>query len=356
MIIGLPGLVLALQAASPAAGREGGDESVVGLSADRIAGAESRDRKGHVAPLLPAQQESKRQESRAALAGRLGGTREGFVAAYGQPALYLGPDLVGFGAEDEERIIVAFARDRAVQIVLLPDRPEDKPSTDPDPADWSLDTASAAAQRFLPLDAEMEDARSAQGVDGLVLIGCSAALKGSAAGGGNGSDITYSVRYTMPTDETVSAVTITLGDPDGAAGADSAFSPTTADGDDRASASGSRAVSEQNGIRVTFLGYDPDAQGSGCLAAGEHYAAVAVAIENRSDQALHYALDNFQVTDAAGRTHVAVSGGVEPAITGGTLAPGDTIQGWISFRLPSDTDPAWFVYTRGGSTMRFGLS
>lgn len=356
VIIGLPGLVLALWAANPAGPTLAADESVGWLSSSRAAAAESRGLKDRVALLLPAQQVSKGQEPRTALAGRLGGTREEFLAAYGQPMLYFGPDLVGFGAEDEERIIVMFIRDRAVQIVLLPDRPEEKPSSEPDPADWTLDTASAAAQRFLPLDAENEEITSAQVGDSLVVIGCSAALEGSAAGGESNPDATYHVRYTMPTDETVSAVTIVLGNPDAAAGAGSSFSRTMADSDDRTSVSGSRAVSEQNGIRVTFLGYDLAAEGTGCLAPGEEYTAVEVMIENRSDETLHYELDDFQVTDAAGRAYAAVRGGVEPAITGGELAPGDAIRGWISFQVPADAEPEWFVYTRGGSTTRFGLS
>lgn len=353
VMAGLLGLVLASWSAGLAAAARGGDDPVSGNTSNRAAGAEWQGLKGRVA-LLPAHA-STGQEPRAARAGRLGGTREGFLAAYGQPVLYLGPDLVGFRSEDEERIIVAFAHDRAVRIVLVPDRPDDKPITEPDPADWSLDTASAAAQRFLPLDAEAGETRFARVANGLVLVGCSAALEESVAGGQD-FGAAYSVRYTMPTDETVSAVTIALGDPDSAFGIEPSFSLAPADSDDRASASGSRVVSEQNGIRVTFLGFDLGAEGTGCPVTGEDYIAVEVVIENRSDETLRYGLDDFHVTDTGGRAYAAVSGGVEPAITGGELAPGETIRGWISFRVPVDAEPEWFVYTRGGSTMRFGLS
>lgn len=353
MAAGLVGLLVVLSAGRPATATAGAHQFPDARPSSRTVSTESpvlSGRLGQAPGYVPWRQEEETERT-----GRLGGKREGFLAVYGPPALYLGPDVLVFGTEGEERIIVTFARDRAVQIVVLPDRPGDKPSIEPDPGDWTLDTASAVFQRFVPLDMEIEKTHPARVVDGVVFIGCSAALEGTVAGEASDSNVAYTVRYTMPTDETVSAIRIALGEPRGA-GAGSSVSPAQADGDDRASASSSRAVSEQNGIRVTFLGFDADAEGTGCLATGENYIAVAVTIENRSDDTLRYDLDDFRVTDTRGRGYAAVAGGAEPAIVSGALAPGDTIRGWISFGLPPDATPAWFVYTRGGSTMRFGLS
>jgi hypothetical protein len=296
------------------------------------------------------------QEPGEALAGRLGGMLEGFVDAYGSPVLYLGPNLVGFEVEDEGRAIVAFTGDRATRIVVVPNRPDDKPSTEPDPGDWSLNAAETVAQRFLPLDAELAEARSAAVAGDVVLVGCSDTLRELDDDGERDSGAAYSVLYTMPTGETVSAVTITLGDAGNPGGAGPSSAPADAGGADEAGASTSRAVSEQNGIRVTFLGFERDADVSECPALGNQGVAVEVAIENRSDETLRYGLDDFHVTDMAGRAYAAVEGGVDPAITRGALAPGNTIRGWISFRVPADAEPEWFVYTRDGATMRFGLS
>lgn len=299
-------------------------------------------------------------ESEEALAGRLGGTREGFVEAYGDPTLYLGPDLVSFETEDGGQALVVFARDRAVQVVLLPGRPEDKPSTEPDPADWSLDEASAVAQRFLPADAEVDETRSAPLDGGSVVVGCSTALNAALEEPPTdtcpGPSAAFGVRYTMPTEETVSAVTIALRDASSPGGTASSCLPTMVTGDDDAAEeSGSRAVSEQNGIRVTFLGSELDAAGTESLPPGQRYVAVHVTIENRSDETFHFALDDFQVTDTGGQAYPAVCGGATPAITRGGLAPGELIRGSISFVVPENVEPEWFVYTRDGSTMRFGL-
>ncbi|MDP9369918.1 MAG: DUF4352 domain-containing protein [Chloroflexota bacterium] len=356
--VGLLAFLLIPQGAGPVAATEGSDPLVDVLSACEAAGAGVDDLQSQVALLLKTEVPTDAEPGEA-LAGRLGGTREEIVAAYGDPVLYLGPDLVGVEVGDLGQTIVEFARDRVVQIILLPDRPGDKPSTEPDPADWSLDVASALAERFLPADATLDETRSALVDNGLVVVGCSAALgaalEDSTAGGALDAEAVFSVRYTMPTPQTVSAITIALRDAHSAGEASSPLSPTPTDDDDGTTTSVSRSSSEQNGIRVTFLGSDLDAEGTESLAPGKRYVAVEVTIENRSNETLRYTPDDFQVTDSAGRAYPAVEGGADPAITGGELAPGDAIRGWISFEVPEDADPERFVYTRQGSTMRFGL-
>ncbi len=351
--VGLLAFLLIPQGAGPVAATQGSDPLVDVLSACEAAGAGADDLQSQVASLL------KDAEPGEALAGRLGGTREEIVAAYGDPVLYLGPDLVGVEVEDAGQTIVEFARDRAVQIILLPDRPHDKPSTEEDPADWSLDAASAVAERVLPGDAVLDETRSTLVDNGLVVVGCSAALGAAledlTAGGALDAEAVFSVRYTMPTPQTVSAITLALRDADSFRGVSSPISPTPDDDDDGTTTSVSRSSSEQNGIRVTFLGSDLNAEGTESPATGKRYVAVEVTIENRSDETLRYAPDDFQVTDSAGRAYPAVEGGVDPAITLGELAPGDAIRGWISFEVPEDVEPDRFVYTRQGATMRFGL-
>ncbi len=297
--------------------------------------------------------------SEEALAGRLGSTRDAFVEAYGDPVLYLGPNLAGLEVEDAGQTIVEFAGDRAVQIILLPARPGDTPSTEPEPADWSLETASRLAERFLPKDAMLDEAQSTFVDHGLVVAGCSTSLQQAVADGERGSGPMFFVHYTMPTDETVSAVTITIDDAPGSGASVSSDPPTatataTARTDD-ADSSTSRASSQQNGVRLTFLDSDLNAQGTEDPGSGKRYVAVEVILENRSNETLRYVPEDFHVTDSGGRAYPAVSGGVDPAVTQGELAPGDAIRGWISFEVPEDAELDRFVYTRPGSTMRFGL-
>ncbi|HEX5498760.1 MAG TPA: hypothetical protein VFX03_06015, partial [Thermomicrobiales bacterium] len=88
-----------------------------------------------------------------AIAGRLGGHRAGFDALYGAPVAYPAPNQVEYRVPDVGRLLATFDNDRAVALVALPNRQADRPLDQPDPADWSLDTARQIIARFSPADA-----------------------------------------------------------------------------------------------------------------------------------------------------------------------------------------------------------
>jgi len=72
--------------------------------------------------------------------------------------------------------------------------------------------------------------------------------------------------------------------------------------------------------------------------------ALEVTIANRGASTLRYVPSDFVLLDCQGRQHAAITGGKEPAVAAGELAPGGTVRGWVSFEIPADTRPARFTY------------
>ena len=50
-----------------------------------------------------------------------------------------------------------------------------------------------------------------------------------------------------------------------------------------------------------------------------------------------------------------ICGGVEPAIAGGELKPGESAQGWVTFQAPNNFAPAKFMFYASGATIGFTL-
>jgi hypothetical protein len=286
------------------------------------------------------------------LAGRLGGSRSGFDEAYGRPVAFIGGDQVAYAVEDVGRLTVTFTDDRAVKIVVSPDRPADKPTSESDPADWSIDKARDVAAQFAPGDAEIPAPELDRRASDVTVSGTSTALATGAgtptaaacsvAGGGG-----FDVVFTTPTRDTVSALTMTVtNDVNGPA-------PTPAPASDRTSAGGRTVATSSlpgtttvNGVQVRGIQARFDGQDAG--GAGRS-VSVELAITNQTGGPLSLDAANFLLRDAAGRELAASCGGEAPEIAGHEIAAGESLDGWVTFRLPEDFKAERFVYLVNGS-------
>lgn len=303
------------------------------------------------------------------LAGRLGGDRAGFDAAYGAPTSFVGDDQVGYETESFGRLTVTFADGIARRLVASPDRPVDKAGSEADPADWTTDEAREIAAGLAPEDAELDEEQPNEDGDQVTATGSSAALAGVAATatefGCPATLATFSATFTMPTAETVSAITLESTSETLLASADPAAEGDDGDEESNASGGGGAVANSSlggtvtvNGVQVQALSVRRDAEGETAPAAGSSYLAVEVTIGNGSDGTLGYEPTHFLLVDDGGQELAAVCGGVEPAITGGELAAGDETEGWVSFAVPAGFEPERFVYLVEGSTrtrVGFGL-
>lgn len=304
------------------------------------------------------------------LAGRLGGERGGFTVAYGPPLAYLGPDDVVYEVAEVGRLTAGFVDERARRLVVVPDRPEEKPSDEADPADWSLAEAEEVALRFAPADAAFGEeglatALAATGDEAEPATGSSEALAVVAApleagacptAGGQ----TFGVAFTRPTEETVSAITLELAAGDGGAVA----AGELVEAEDGRTRGGASAVANSslggvvtvNGIRVEAFNTRADAEVEGVDAPAEgNLFAVEIAVENGTERALGYQPSDFVLVDPDGRELSAACGGVEPAIAIGELAPGEALEGWVTFVLPEEFEPERFVFLAADARVGFEL-
>ena len=160
-----------------------------------------------------------------ALDGRLGGTRASFTEEYGTP---LSEDTVNGSRYDVAEfglVLVSFRQlareispdDVAAVVVLRSPRPETVPATAEDGADWSMDEAREVAAAFLPADAELGESGEAADeelTEGRLAVPCESASLATttpeARSGGEAGACT--VTLLAPTDETVSFITLALGD------------------------------------------------------------------------------------------------------------------------------------------------
>jgi hypothetical protein len=300
-----------------------------------------------------------------AVLGRLGGARGGFAEEYGEPVTFVGPDQAIYDVSDVGRLTATFADGLAKQLVVVPPRPPDKPIDEADSADWTLDQAREIARRFAPADATFDEELPGD-VSGVVEAGSSEALAtalGPAAdeaaacppAAGSGA---FTITFTQPTAETVSAITL-------AAAAAPSELPTTevTPADQGRTGRGGGAVANSslggtvtvNGIRAQAHGARSDVEGTRAPAADHRFYAVEATIANQTDRPLAYDLVDFVLVDDQGRELTAICGGAEPAITRGELAPGDEVEGWITFQVPVDFTPTRFVYLVDSAKIGFNL-
>lgn len=344
------------------------------------------------------------------LSGRLGGSRESFIRAYGNPTQYLADDQVAFSVAGFGQVIVTFGADKARRIFLTPLRPADVPSTVADPADWSIPGAREAARMFLPADVQVRDAPADAAVQRYAVQGWSSALAatttdatGDACPDGHVPPSQLQYRWTMPTEHSVSMITIEIGTgedefssgqtadvgatepqetdltpvpetvvpsvadsarPNGTVAPETGSAPLESSGSNggngaRVSVSGGRGSTvSANGIRVRLLQLQRDAlpDGTGSPPAGQGYVALEVTLENQSREPLRYQPSDFRLAMTDGTESQAICSGPSPLIARGELAVGATKRGWISFAVSDGAEPRQFTYiVRPGVTISFRL-
>lgn len=323
------------------------------------------------------------------ISGRLGGSRASFDADYGAPAGYVDingnvtaePPLEGDPAQvlydvpEVGQIAVEFANGRAVGIVVSPPRATDRPLTEVDEADWTLDQANQIGSRFSPADASagtlISDVEPAAGVELSVQATSEAlaALFPVTADGSCGPVAepgVFTATLTFSSADTIASLAYATGGGGGggetAAGGSLAPTTPTEPGAGRADRGGNAVANSSlggtvtvNGIQVQAFQIRPNAEGVVAPAPDQTLTAIDVAITNNTDHNVTFDVPDMVLVDAEGREVPAICGGVEPAITQGDLAPGETIEGWVTFQTPADFVPVRFVFLVDNARIGFNL-
>ena len=293
-----------------------------------------------------------------ALVGRLGGSRSGFDARYGPPVAFLGGGAVQYDVPDTGRLTVTFEADVAQRAMLVSSRPASLPLEEPDEADWSLERAREVAATIVPADATFD----VTGTDEPnVLTGASAALSGAVAvddeqgcepTGGRG----FTVTYTMPNPDLVSAIEIELG------AEQAALAPTEPDRSGRTQRGASAVANSSlggvvavNGLRMQAFDVVEDAEAEQPAAEGQTLVAVELAIENDGRRSVAFAPTDFVLVDASGEEVTALCGGVEPSIGQVEVGRRDAAEGFVTFQVPEGFVPERFVVLAPGARVGFEL-
>lgn len=294
-----------------------------------------------------------------AVAGRLGGSRAGFDAAYGPPAAFPAPNDVLYDAAGLGAVRVTFQDDRATVISAVPlGRDAALPSTQPSDADWSTDAVRHVVATLSPDDAAFGPDERQAGVT--TISGTSQALavavvppdgSGCPASGA----AAFRARVVQPTDGTASSVTLTVDSSPTTLAPAKPQKPKVPRGGNAVANSSIGGVVNVNGIAVQAQQVRPNATGTRPPAAGQSFLAVQLTIENRSNRPLDYTLDDFALVDAKGREVPPVCGGVDPAITSGTVAAGETLEGWVTFQVPSNFTPTRVVFSASNALVGFNF-
>ncbi|HET7094465.1 MAG TPA: DUF4352 domain-containing protein, partial [Thermomicrobiales bacterium] len=241
----------------------------------------------------------------------------------------------------------------------LPNRKPDRPLDEPDPADWSIDAARQIIARFSPADATFSGQEQPEPTT-LVVPGSSESLSAAVvppdlSGCAPSGAVSFEARVTTPTPDTASSVTIRLTQPPSTLPAAKPQRPKVNRGGGAVANSSLGGVVNVNGIRVQAQQVRPDAKGARAPAQGNTLIAIQLTIDNQSNRPLDYALTDFALADARGREVPPICGGLDPAITGGTLQPGESTQGWVTFQAPNTFNPARFLFFPSGATIGFTL-
>lgn len=321
------------------------------------------------------------------ISGRLGGSQASFDADFGAPVGYVDvnqnvspePPLEGdpvqilYAVPDVGQIAVTFEGGRAVGIEVSPDRAADRPLNEADDADWALDRANEIGSRFAPTDASAgtlvsEQVEPAAGVE-MTVEATSEALATLFPPVSDGScgpapaPGVFTATLTFSAADRISLLSYATGGGAGGATAGS-LAPTvpTEPGQGRAERGGNAVANSSlggsvtvNGIQVQAFQIRPNAEGVATAAPDQMLTAINVAIGNQTDHNVTFDLPDMVLVDAEGREVSAICGGVEPAITQGELAPGEAIEGWVTFQAPADFVPVRFVFLVDNARIGFNL-
>ena len=81
-------------------------------------------------------------------------------------------------------------------------------------------------------------------------------------------------------------------------------------------------------------------EGGRAASAGTQFVAATMVIDNQGKTPLSYSLDDLQMRDSKGRVHKAESIRGAGWLSGGTIAPGQHVQGTVAFLVPEgDAQP-----------------
>jgi hypothetical protein len=299
-----------------------------------------------------------------AIAGRLGGARGTFAEKFGEPLVFIGADQAVYAMGEAGQVTATFRDGMANRLVIMPPRPADLPTDQPDAADWTLDEARQVALRLAPADMTFDEEAAGDTV-GLVLTGTSDALAKARGGSGAPSGCSpatdarrLTIIFIQPTAETVSVITIEAAGEPGAIAATVITPPEEGRTGRRSGATVNTSLggtAKVNNVVVQAFDVRTDATGTSQPAAGHRFIAVQFSLANQTDRPLTVDLGNFVLVDGDGQEITAICGGAEPAITTGELAPGQTLDGWITFQAPTDFRPIRVVFLMEGAKVGFTL-
>lgn len=104
---------------------------------------------------------------------------------------------------------------------------------------------------------------------------------------------------------------------------------------------------EDGGLAVTIVDAAWDATVPG-VTTGEGEQLVAIRVAYEAIEAGDYsASDDWTASDQVGDRLVQVTPGLSPALGAGSLARGDTTEGWVTFRVPAELPMLAVTYTDG---------
>lgn len=294
-----------------------------------------------------------------ALAGRLGGRREGFDALFGFPVAYLGPGQVQYDVPGIGRVSVTFVDGIAERIAAVAPRPADLPLAQADPSDWSAQQARDVVAAFAPADAPLP----ADAVLGASPVSATSAALGAATnpadplacGPVGGRSFAVTAEGADP--DQVAAVALALGPQQ------AALAPAQPEAGGRANRGASAVANTSlggpvsvNGLRLQAEQVQDRAVGARPTAEGQTLFAVDLVVENDTRRPVRFAPTDFVLVDAQGRELTAVCGGVDPAFPFDEIGRRETAEGWVSFQVPADFVPARMVVLASNARVGFELN
>lgn len=104
---------------------------------------------------------------------------------------------------------------------------------------------------------------------------------------------------------------------------------------------------EHGGARYTVLQV-VDPEPPGFFSASEGMRRITLEVRQEAlTQAVAYSFGLFYLRDTTGEEHVwAITNG-EPSFGSGSLSPGESVTGWVTFQLPLDREPGELVLLSG---------
>lgn len=340
-IAGSAVLIATLWMARPAADSSAAQETPPGTPA-AFEDARTADLQTRVADLSTRVAELGGADSEA-VAGRLGGRREGFDARFGPPVAYLGPGQVQYDVADVGRVAVTFANGLAERIAVVSPRPAELPLEQPDAADWTASRALEIAAAFAPADAVLDPAAVAAAEPAMVtseVLGAATALP-DAAGCVAAGPRTLAVDFAAPAADQIAAVELALGPPAAPVAVASGGQSNRGAGVVANTSLGGRVTA--NGIVLQTLQTLPGAAGVRPAATGSSWFAVEVALQNGSGRPVTFTPADFVLVGSDGAEVVAACGGLDPAFPLSEIEDGGVAEGWVSFLVPDGFDPSRVV-------------